>query len=392
MNFQVHPFWLVGAVCFLGAGILVWIVRSAYPREMSPAISAWGAANIALGIAFFMRFAQYSVHPFFFYDLSAALITLCLCLEYMAICWLKRRRPLYIAIWLTPTLILLVTSWFTFVHRNISIELIFCNGISVALLSLMVQVLLQKDGERRPFPDLVAAGAYGLMALVTSLVIFDALRVGHFPEEYNYNQPRSLTNVTSAIVIEFIVFPMFLMMASERLNRKLVELAMRDSLTGLYNRRAFEEIARREMAAAKRTGQPLALAIFDLDYFKAVNDALGHAAGDAVLLRAAETLQKYLRAEDVLCRWGGDEFCALLPHSSHEDVETAAARVRQAFQETVFEAEGHRFDLRISVGVAWSEVNENEVDELTRRADAALYLAKKSRQRGLVLHPQENQA
>jgi diguanylate cyclase (GGDEF)-like protein len=379
MIFDIRPFWLVGALCFVGSGLLVLVVKNTYQRELEKVISIWSAANIILGVAFFIRFEITWVGPFLFYDLAAALMTLCLSLEYLGISWLKHQKPKLAWIVAPPLAVLAVATWFTFVHRNISIAFIFCNCTNLAMLVLLAAILTRREQGRRPFPDVVAGFAYGGLSVITLLVIVDALRSGVFPAEYNFFQPRGVANAIGAIVTEAIVFPMFLMMVSERLNRRLVDLAMRDSLTGLYNRRAFEEIAGREMAGAARTRMPLAVVIFDMDRFKEVNDTLGHAAGDAVLIQAAAAIRQSLREEDYLCRWGGDEFCALMPRAGWEQAENAGERVKRSFEETRFEIEGRVFNLAVSIGIASDEPPSKDLAALIRQADADLYRDKKGK-------------
>jgi diguanylate cyclase (GGDEF)-like protein len=383
MIFDIRPFWLVGALCFAGSGLLVLVVKNAYQRELAKVISVWGAANIILGVAFALRFERPWVGQFLFYDLAGALMTLCLSLEYLGVSWLKHQKPRLVWIAAPPSLVLAVTTWFTFVHRNISIALIFCNCANLVLLALLAVILTRKEQGRRPYPDVIAACAYGGLSTVTFLVIVDAVRSGVFPLEYDFFQLRGVANAIAAIVTEAIVFPMFLMMVSERLNRSLVELAMCDSLTGLYNRRAFKEIAVREMAGAARTRLPLSVVLFDLDRFKSVNDTLGHAAGDAVLIKAAAAIRQSLREEDFLCRWGGDEFCALMPRAGWEQAEKAAERVKLAFEKSSFEIEGKVFSLGVSIGIASDDPPSGDISGLIRQADADLYREKKEK-RGAV--------
>ena len=112
----------------------------------------------------------------------------------------------------------------------------------------------------------------------------------------------------------------------EELQATLREQAIRDALSGLFNRRFLEETCTRELARAQREGYPVALAMFDLDLFKRINDTYGHAAGDEVIVALARLLQQHARSSDTACRFGGEEFVLLLPGV---DLETAAARVEE---------------------------------------------------------------
>jgi diguanylate cyclase (GGDEF)-like protein len=149
------------------------------------------------------------------------------------------------------------------------------------------------------------------------------------------------------------------------LSERLREQADTDHLTGLLNRHGFKKAATRELALAWRTGNPLAVAVIDLDGFKDVNDAHGHAAGDRLLAELAHAWERELRPGDILARHGGDEFVVLFPATSAEDARTALERLRA------------RHDMRWSAGVAAWQRGE-PLGGCLARADASLYEAKAS--------------
>jgi len=151
------------------------------------------------------------------------------------------------------------------------------------------------------------------------------------------------------------------------------KLAETDALTGLYNQRFFHEMLRREVLRAQRYERSLALILFDLDDFKAVNDEIGHLAGDRVLAQAAERLREAVRSVDVACRIGGDEFAVILPESGAVDADQLYRRVHNAMRGAGNGQDAHR--LRVSAGIAELEHGDNAAS-LFERADAALYRAK----------------
>ncbi len=151
------------------------------------------------------------------------------------------------------------------------------------------------------------------------------------------------------------------------------KLAETDALTGLYNQRYFHETLRREVMRAQRYERSLALIVFDLDDFKTINDDIGHLAGDRVLSQATERLRDAVRAVDIACRIGGDEFAVILPESGAEDADQLYRRVHNAMRGTALGPDGQR--LRISAGVAELEHGDTAAS-LFERADAALYRAK----------------
>jgi two-component system cell cycle response regulator len=150
-------------------------------------------------------------------------------------------------------------------------------------------------------------------------------------------------------------------------------LATRDGLTGLANRRLFEESLAREVARSQRRGAPLSLVVFDVDHFKDVNDTLGHQAGDAVLREVGAALTHNTKASDVPARYGGDEFVVLLPDCSGTDAVTVAERLRAAVT-----AQMSTVQITVSAGAASFPENAEDGERLVAAADAALYEAKQA--------------
>jgi diguanylate cyclase (GGDEF)-like protein len=155
----------------------------------------------------------------------------------------------------------------------------------------------------------------------------------------------------------------------------LARLAREDPLTGLPNRRAFDEALARELARADRSGAPLAAVALDVDHFKRVNDGHGHAAGDAVLAAVARRAASALRAGDLLARIGGEEFAALLPGADLPAAAEVAERIRAAVGGAAIEVGGVALPVTVSLGCAAREAGEAGPG-LLARADARLYAAK----------------
>jgi len=151
--------------------------------------------------------------------------------------------------------------------------------------------------------------------------------------------------------------------------------ALRDTLTGLPNRNAYNERIVTELARWKRYGTPLSFIIWDIDYFKNINDRYGHKAGDKVLLLIAKQLADHSRATDFISRFGGEEFTMLLPNTDGKSALLMANQLRQAIEKTGFNANGSSVTITISGGV--TEFILNDTDETAfERADQALYQAK----------------
>jgi diguanylate cyclase (GGDEF)-like protein/PAS domain S-box-containing protein len=161
-----------------------------------------------------------------------------------------------------------------------------------------------------------------------------------------------------------------------RLQVALQELAVRDSLTGLYNRRYLDETLEREVSRARREGSPLSLVMLDIDYFKRVNDTYGHQVGDEALRMLAATLQGDIRTEDVACRYGGEEFLILLPNMPLDAAIQRAEAWRKAIESLSIALGNFQLTFTISLGVSAYPEHGKTPDDLTRCADQALYRAK----------------
>lgn len=207
------------------------------------------------------------------------------------------------------------------------------------------------EGKTLCFPLLAHGEAHGLLHLAGS----DA-------------DERFALNVASQIALA---------MANVKLRESLQVQAVRDALTGLYNRRYLEQALERELRRSVREKTPVALLMADIDFFKRVNDTMGHAAGDDVLRDLGRFLESQLRTYDIACRFGGEEFILILPGSSVENATRHAERIRTGMKDVAFASEGKPIGpLTISIGVAAYPADGETTEELLAAADAALYLAK----------------
>jgi diguanylate cyclase (GGDEF)-like protein/PAS domain S-box-containing protein len=163
-----------------------------------------------------------------------------------------------------------------------------------------------------------------------------------------------------------------------RLREALRTQSVRDALTGLYNRRYLEEVLERETRRAGRAGLSMGILMLDLDHFKRFNDTYGHDAGDAVLRETAAFLLKNVRAEDFVCRFGGEEFVVILPTADLEGSRMRGERLRSSMRELTIMHQGKSLGMvTLSVGVATFPANGMSPKELMTAADAALYEAKR---------------
>ena len=168
-----------------------------------------------------------------------------------------------------------------------------------------------------------------------------------------------------------------LALSNLKLRDALREQAIRDPLTGLFNRRYLDETLHRELHRCQRRGEPLAAAMIDVDYFKQFNDRYGHDAGDRVLRAMGDLLKRSLRAGDIACRYGGEELTVILPGSPLDDAQVKLDLLRRVIMTMQVFHQGENLPaITVSIGVAAAGEQETDGAALLSRADAALYLAK----------------
>jgi diguanylate cyclase (GGDEF)-like protein len=181
-------------------------------------------------------------------------------------------------------------------------------------------------------------------------------------------------------ILEIVSGEVGLSMENSRLFKTVQEEAKTDSLTNISNRRTIIKVLTSEFSRFKRDRIPLTVAVFDLDHFKSINDSRGHLVGDEFLIKTAGILQDELRSSDYIGRYGGDEFLAIFPDTSAEDVCVITERIREKLLEFCAEFEGPDMDKKLSVSIGVASADEKLVrfDELIQLADNALYKAKVS--------------
>jgi diguanylate cyclase (GGDEF)-like protein len=206
-----------------------------------------------------------------------------------------------------------------------------------------------------------ASRAFGLWLLGPDDPIFQAV-LG----------PETATAVLTLLVVVFSFS--LTALGKERTDALLVYAATHDDMTGLFNRGEFFRLADELLAKLARDEKPVAVLLMDLDHFKKINDAHGHMAGDRVLARFAETVKKEIGAKGPCCRYGGEEFAAVLPGMTREDAVGEAERLRIAFSDA---GKLESFHPTVSIGVAAAPAISG-ISELLERADRQLYLAKAS--------------
>jgi len=207
----------------------------------------------------------------------------------------------------------------------------------------------------------------------------------HLQNQREYEGPEALPDAKQQLAIT-AADHITLALANLTLRESLRVQSIRDALTGLYNRRYLEESLPRELARAKRKGTTLGVVMLDVDHLKQVNDSFGHEAGDALLQGMGHWLQSNTRAEDISCRYGGDEFVLILPDSSLDSTYQRAQQFGAGIRALKIEFQGLPLGpATVSTGVAGFPMHGETRDELLAAVDAALYKAKEGGRNCVVL-------
>lgn len=287
-----------------------------------------------------------------------------------------REQPSFLR-WTGPLLLVVLLPllrYYTLVEPDVSARIVWLSSFLAALSALCALRLLKAKQDDPFLPRLMTAAPFALFAAFSVVRALWTNGAAPLPSFLEAGHVHALAFLLADCLLMLSSFG-FLWMTSARLELELRQEARTDQLTRLYNRRALQEAAVREMARAKRHGLNFSVILVDVDRFKHINDKLGHQAGDLVLKAVAAALKDNLRVQDMAARFGGEEFMLLLPDTDAAGAKQVAEKLRQAVQDLSVHVKGTVVELTASFGVAalgrgW------DFEDLLRRADQAMYQAK----------------
>ncbi|HEY9746014.1 MAG TPA: diguanylate cyclase [Oculatellaceae cyanobacterium] len=257
----------------------------------------------------------------------------------------------------------------------IALGYLLTGQLSILLFSTLAFLQAQMVGHQLVARmQLLFFGLLTLAALPFGYPLLLGVKVGQAPEPL-----RILLLLTPFVMALFhygSIVSTLVFSTTSKVN-KLQSLAATDGLTGLINRRQFNNQLDAEIARAKRYRKPLSLALFDIDNFKKINDFYGHQTGDRILRELGALLTGNVRESDIPARYGGEEFALILPETSQMDAYELLERIRTVIEHTVFCLPDNPMTVTVSVGVAQLNPDNPKSYELIERADAALYEAKR---------------
>jgi diguanylate cyclase (GGDEF)-like protein len=274
------------------------------------------------------------------------------------------------------TAALLSLLYFTYWQDDLASRLITLSLGSVAMVLILLYQLWQTRKTSLRFSANLMLGFFLINGI--SLVFRTISLIADPPQETFSLSPAQSATYLFSFGISFFWSIGFILMVSQRLRNDLMDVATMDVLTGIPNRRATQLFLEKELSRARRNHSQFSVLLIDIDRFKQVNDKWGHSVGDHVLVRTAAIFQSMIRKQDWVGRWGGEEFLMIVPGSSPDEARFLGERLRTEIAGVRHTHGNASFCITISVGV--TRANENdEIDEILKKADTALYTAKQTR-------------
>ena len=336
----------------------------------------WAVASVVGASSFIVAGAGVGMSDGVSLSVAHGLVMLGFCLVWDGFRRFLGRKPLALGLYLGLGCVAVALIVYSQAHGSLHVRAAI-NSVLICMISVAIARELLWRAQANRLAMRLAGWMYGLNAF---LFLVRGVSIGF---DLEFMAGRLSYGLTSFVVLWWLCITIsvtlcMVLMAGERLQDELNHQASRDPLTGALNRRAFSALAEKELARARRANTPLSVLMMDLDHFKQVNDRLGHSGGDDALCLFVALAGRMLRTEDLFCRFGGEEFLALLPGSSTDEAMAIAQRLR-----TAFAAEARRLDpdaklpfpMTLSAGIAGLSEEEG-IEETIRRADTALYSAK----------------
>jgi diguanylate cyclase (GGDEF)-like protein len=279
-------------------------------------------------------------------------------------------------LWPYAAAIYVVIVWFTIVEKHVGLRTAILPAVGAITLFLSALMIVRHREKPRPaeWAAAVTMVLFGLSQIAAAFVAVLQGASGNDAYEALYaninylSLPAGYTGVAM-----FVIF----MLASD-LSEQMREIAVRDQLTGLLNRRGFAEQTERAYATARRTDRPISVIMADIDHFKSINDEFGHAAGDNALCHFAKILKVTRRADDIFARMGGEEFAIVLPGTVLEEAIHISEDLCRLLKEAPMIVEGRSMPMTASFGVATLSLNDSSMTDAVIRADRALYRSKRA--------------
>jgi diguanylate cyclase (GGDEF)-like protein len=385
IEFDIPTGVLMTAMSIFAATVALVIARQLHMPVRGVGWWCWGSALMAFGglvIAF-----RPPVPPAALVLLGTPMVVVGMTINWGGIRLFVGRPVDWRWLALPPVLAILGVGWFAVVQPSLNARMAVTSVMTGVVAALIAADLLQPRGGAAIG---VARRFTGLLFAVHAVSLFGrSWAIGTMEQIDPYLLPVRMYAFIAIWAMFFAVVGSmgFVLMVSERLLDDLARQASHDPLTGVLNRRAFAAAAARRLAQPRPEVRGVAMLMMDIDHFKRINDSHGHAAGDAVLTGFTGVVSGCIGERDLLCRLGGEEFAVLLTEATPGAATATADRIRSAFAAHAEPFGDVVLSNTVSIGVAEADAAEQTIDSLLRRADTALYAAKREG-RNRVVHAQ----
>ncbi|HXH92720.1 MAG TPA: GGDEF domain-containing protein [Thermoanaerobaculia bacterium] len=382
MSLDIHSAVTLSAVLALLMGLSLRYVLRDYPATLWPSIRLWFFGTFLQPLGWVLYGLRGEVPDFVAIVLSNAILSLAFAKLFQALRSFVSRPADAVLVYAPVVAVGLAEIVFTYVFPSIRGRVVSVSPLIAFQFAACAATMLLGSPRRRSY--VLTGVSFGLSACVLVLrTLYEGLRSGTLPSAFIATPMQTAVFGVGTFLPAISTFG-FVLLCNDRLNLELVRQASIDPLTGISNRRALGEECARVIAAARRRGHRLAVLLVDVDHFKRINDDYGHASGDSVLQMLVATLRSELRPEDSFGRLGGDEFVVVLPAVDDTAARVVAERLRQAVEKTDFVIQGNPSRLQVSIGFALSGPGDDDLDALLRRADLAMYAAKRAGRNQIV--------
>ncbi len=360
---------IISCITSFAMSAVIWVIAKTYPKNIHGLTEwAWGSFLIALSIGLFL------VRDHISSPLSILLPNLIILLAFMLMNAGTRRfagnakRDIRLILSIFVGLYIALFCWYTIVEPDIAMRMTLFSLFTL-IVTVDQAVFTYLKLPRSIGRDLLLLSLFGLIAARLFRIITLATGIDQPNDVFDASISQLLIVATPAVMIPLSAIS-YLMLASERLNQELRHAVRHDDLTGCLNKGAGMLALENEIARSKRYRHPLSILFMDLDDFKKINDTHGHLVGDQVLAAFARETEKCMRTTEVLIRFGGDEFIAILPNTTLGGTAKLSERIRQ---------QGKRHtpvQWSVSIGAAEWGGPEDNIEQLLARADLAAYQSK----------------
>ena len=367
---------IIATLMMLLNGGVLGLMHRGMSRDVQPSAADWRVGTLLAAGGSILLAAQEGYPPGFILPIGNGCLFLAMALYWRAIRRFDGHKDVW-WIFLPVVLASFGIFWFAAIMPSLEARVLVATiGWNICLLPAAWSLVKGAPKDSAVSRLVLAAIMFVVAAFMMLRVVFLTTRSD---EAISILESTNWVNAVTPLIVAILPVigtTAFLMMCSERIRRQWEIAATTDYLTGLPNRRTINATGESRFSAAQRSGGNFAVAIIDIDHFKSINDRFGHESGDEALRHVAGLLAQNCRGPNLVGRLGGEEFVALLEDAGVTEAFAAAERLRSCIEQSPVTLNGVLQKITVSVGFSLIAADDSEFDDVLRRADKALYVAK----------------